>query len=177
MNALQDIRIRRLDIEDAQSLWKAVRESLAELQPWMPWCHPAYAIEESRAWLETQVAAFDEGTAYEFAIVSGSGQYLGGCGLNQLDKANRRANLGYWVRTSASNLGVAGRAVCLIRDWAFQNTNLIRLEIVIAMGNAASYRVAERCGAIREGILSQRLLLHGAAHDATMFSFTRESAG
>jgi ribosomal-protein-serine acetyltransferase len=78
------------------------------------------------------------------------------------------------VRTSSTNRGVATRAVSLIRDWAFQNTNLVRLEIVIAKDNAASHRVAERCGAIREGTLRHRLLLHGSAHDATMFSFTRE---
>ena len=174
MNSLNDIRIRPLGTEDASHLWEAVRESLAELQPWMPWCHPAYAMEESRAWLETQVAAFREGTAFEFAIVSANGQYLGGCGLNQVDKANHRANLGYWVRTSATNRGVAGRAVCLLRDWAFQNTNFVRLEIVIVVNNAASHRVAEKCGAIREGTLKNRLLLHGSAHDATMLSFARE---
>ena len=143
----------------------------------MPWCHPAYSIDESRSFLELQVKAFEQRTGFGFAIVSNNGAYLGACDLNQIDTANRRANLGYWVRTSATNRGVATRAVCLIRDWAFQNTNFVRLEIVIALGNAASHRVAEKSGAAREGVLRNRLLLHGSAHDATMFSFTRETAG
>ena len=116
---------------------------------------------------------FEQGTAFEFAIVSADGGYLGGCGLNQIDKTNCRANLGYWVRSSATRLGVATTAVRAIRDWAFDRTGLIRLEIVIAVGNFASHRVAEKAGAIREGILRRRLVLHGVAHDATMFSFTR----
>jgi RimJ/RimL family protein N-acetyltransferase len=168
-----DVRIRPYRLDDAALVFEAARESLAELQPWMPWCHPKYSIEESRAWLEAQAPALEQGTAFEFAIVSADGSYLGGCGLNRIDKENRRANLGYWVRTTAAGRGVATAAVRLLRDWGFQNTDLIRLEILIAAGNVASHRVAEKSGATREGTLRSRLLLHGTPHDATLFSFVR----
>lgn len=56
---------------------------------------------------------------------------------------------------------------------AMENTNLIRLEILIAVGNTASQRVAEKVGAVREGILRKRLVLHDEAHDAVMFSLVR----
>jgi ribosomal-protein-serine acetyltransferase len=122
------------------------------------------------------VRAFEQRTAFEFAIVSGDDRYLGGCGLNQIDAVNRRANLGYWVRTSAIRQGVATRAVRAIRDWAFEHTDLLRLEIVVALGNEASQRVAAKSGAIKEGVLRNRLLLHGAIHDATIFSLIRTVA-
>lgn len=167
------VRIRPYRVDDAPLVWEAVRESLAELQPWMPWCHPGYSIDESRGWLETQVRAFEQGSTFEFAIVSADEEYLGGCGLNQIDTVNHRANLGYWVRTSATRRGVACQAVCAIRDWAFQHTGLLRLEVVVAVANAGSQAVAVKTGATREGVLKNRLLLNGAVHDATMFSFTR----
>jgi ribosomal-protein-serine acetyltransferase len=170
---LRDVHIRPYRVADASAIWEAVRESLAELQPWMPWCHPAYSADEARSWLETQVLAFEQRTAFEFAIVSADDRYRGGCGLNQVDVMNRRANLGYWVRTSATRHGVATHAVRSIRDWAFEHTELIRLEVVVATGNIASHRVATKAGATPEGVLKDRLLVHGTAHDATMFSFTR----
>jgi ribosomal-protein-serine acetyltransferase len=169
-----DVRIRRYRVDDAATVLQAAHESIAELEPWMPWCHPNYSMDESQAWLETQATAFEQGTAFEFAIVSASGRYLGGCGLNQIDKANKRANLGYWVRSMETRKGVATVAVGLIRDWAFENTDLVRLEIVIACGNLASHRVAAKAGAAIEGLLTRRLVLHGNVHDATMFSLTRE---
>ena len=167
------VAIRPYRTDDAPVVFAAVQESFAELQPWMPWCHPGYAIYETRSWLELQVAAFRARTAFEFAFTAADGSYLGGGGLNQLDPPNRRANLGYWVRTAAVRRGVATAAVHQLRDWAFAQTDLIRLEIVIAVGNTASQRVAEKSGAIREGVLHRRLVLHGVAHDAAMFSFTR----
>jgi RimJ/RimL family protein N-acetyltransferase len=165
-----EVAIRPYTVEDAAAVFAAARESIAEMSPWMPWCHPDYSIEESRSWLEEQVPAFAAGTAFEFAIVSGAGSYLGGCGINQIDARNRRANLGYWVRSSATGRGVATAAARLACEWAVQHTDLVRLEIVVAVGNARSLRVAEKAGAVREGVLRSRLHLHGTPHDAVMFS-------
>jgi RimJ/RimL family protein N-acetyltransferase len=167
------LRIRPYTLADAQTVVDAVRESIGELQPWMPWCHPRYGLDESKAWLDLQVPAFQRRTAFEFAVVSTDGTYLGGCGVNQLDALNRRANLGYWVRTRATRRGVATAAVALVRDWIFQHTDLIRLEVIVAVDNAASQRVAEKSGAVREGTLRSRLILNGSIHDATMFSMIR----
>jgi ribosomal-protein-serine acetyltransferase len=160
-------------MSDAPFIWEAARESLAELQPWMPWSHPAYAIEETRSWLALQVQAFQQRTTFEFAITADDGRLLGGCGLNQIDALNQRANLGYWVRSSATGRGVATDAVRLTREWGFAHTNLVRLEVLIAVGNSASRRVAEKSGAVYEGTLRSRLVVHGTRHDAAMYAFIR----
>src|SRR5688572_11031094 len=139
----------------------------------MPWCHQGYSIEDSRSWLAIQVPAFQQGTAFEFAIVSADGRYLGGCGLNRIDRENKRANLGYWVRSSARGRGVATAAVHLIREWGFRNTDFICLELVIPVGNVASHRVAVKSGEPRDGTLRSRLLVHGICHDTAIFSFIR----
>jgi ribosomal-protein-serine acetyltransferase len=172
-----DVHIRPYMLDDAPALFDATQESLVELRAWMPWpcCYPEYSIEQSRSLLEVQVTAFQEGSAFEFAIVSADGGYLGGCGLHQIDKAAHRANLGYWVRSSGVGRGIATTAVRLIHKWAFQNTDLLRLELVVAVGNLASHRVAEKSGATREGDLINRVLIHGTLHDATMYSFMRSN--
>ena len=167
------IRIRPYRPDDARAIWEAARESLAELRPWMPWCHRDYSIDESRSWLAVQVPAFQQRTAFEFAITADDGTYLGGCGLNQIDALNQRANLGYWVRSSAAGKGVATTAATLTRDWGFANTDLERIEILAAVGNVASRRVAEKAGAVYEGTLRSRLLVHGTRHDAAMYAFVR----
>ena len=173
MNATADVRIRPYVLEDAAMLHEAVIESVAELQPWMTWAHAGYTWDEARAWLEVQVPAFEARTEFQFAIVSSLGEYLGACGLNHLDTLNRRANLGYWVRSRATRSGVATRAVGLLSEWAFNQTNLVRLEILAARENGPSRRVAVKSGAFEEGTLRKRLLLNGVFHDAVMYSILR----
>src|SRR4051812_4812997 len=142
------VKIRPYTLDDAPALYEAVRESVRDLGAWMPWCHESFSIDESREWVAGRIPAFESGSSFEFAIVANDGRYLGGCGLNQLDKEHRRANLGYWVRSSALRRGVATNAAHLLRDWGFQHTDLIRLELVIAVGNVASQGVARKSGAV-----------------------------
>lgn len=169
-----EVAIRPYRIEDAPALLEAAMESVPEAYPFMPWCHPGLALEEMRTWIDAQVSAREAGTAYEFVILSPGGRFLGGCGLNQIDPANRRANLGYWVRTSERGRGVATAAVRHLVRWGFENTDLVRLEVLVSTENKGSLRVAEKSGAWREGILRKRLMLHGTAHDAVVFSFVRD---
>jgi RimJ/RimL family protein N-acetyltransferase len=167
------IKIRPYVSGDAQSLFEAAQESLSSVGAWLWWCTPDFTLEAARSWVDQQALAFPSKSEFEFAILSESGRYLGGCGLNAIDKRNARANLGYWVRSSVSGQGVATAAVRELVNWAFSNTDLVRLEIVIAKGNSASLRVAEKLGAVHEGILRQRLQIHGMFQDSALFSILR----
>lgn len=168
------VSIRPYQPSDAEILYEAAKESVAEVQPFLPWCHPEYMIDEARSWIQLQVEQFRFGKECQFVIVSTEGSFLGGCGLNGIDQENRRANLGYWIRSSETRRGAATAATRLLVSWAFDNTDLSRLEIVVSTVNIASLRVAAKAGAVHEGTLRRRLLLHGVAHDAVLFSFVRK---
>ena len=158
--------------DDVQHLYEAACESVAELSPWLPWCHPGYRIEDSREWVERCAVRWDEGEAYNFAICDAqNGTYLGGCGLSITSPASGIANLGYWVRTGQTRQGVATAATRLLARFGFEELSLNRVEIVVAIENRVSLRVAEKAGATREGLLRNRLVDSEAAHDAVMHSF------
>jgi RimJ/RimL family protein N-acetyltransferase len=169
-----DVLIRPYRIDDPPALYDAAVESVQEIYPFMPWCHPNLSVNELWKWVNDQISAFTAASQFEFVIESETGRLLGACGVNRIDRENRRANIGYWVRSSATRQGVASKAVKKLVDWAYQNTDLIRLEIVVSCQNYASLRAAEKSGAVREGLLQKRLLIHGKPHDAVIFSFTRD---
>lgn len=168
------IAIRPYELSDANDVYQAINESLSEMKAWMPWCHSGYSVHDAINWIMEQDVQRERGMAYEFAIVGPERQYLGGCGINQISQEYRMANLGYWVRTSATEQGVATRAVQLLSQWALTSTDLIRLELVIATTNTVSLRVAEKAGALLEGLQRARLMLDGKPHDAMMYSIIRD---
>ena len=170
---LSDLTIRPFQIDDVPALYEAVRESITDLRPWMPWCHSEYAISETETWVEKQIAAFEARREFHFAILFGNCRIVGACGLNAIQQGNRLANLGYWVRSSARKRGFATQSTRLLAQWAFQNTDLDRLEILVSIRNHPSLRVAAKAGAIWEGVLRGRLRLHGELHDAVLFSILR----
>lgn len=86
--------------------------------------HERYPLDEARQWIGIQKELADQVIAYEFAIHDEADCFLGGCGINQISKANRFANLGYRVRTSAMGRGVAPAAARLVAEYAFRETDL-----------------------------------------------------
>jgi RimJ/RimL family protein N-acetyltransferase len=156
-------------------LLAAAIESSADVYRWLPWCRPDYVREDAAEWVSLQTRCSSSNAGFEFVISDGRSRFLGACGLNHILEPHRMANLGYWVRSSESDRGVASAAVRLLADWAFANTGLQRLEILAATENTRSQRVAQRAGASREGILRSRLLCHGRFHDAVVYSIVRES--
>jgi ribosomal-protein-serine acetyltransferase len=158
-------------VSDIDSLYEAVRESISEISEWMPWCHPDYSIKESRTWIESQPDKWEKGEEYNFAISYNTGSlYLGGCGLRIIDRNIGIANLGYWVRTSQTKKGIATAATLLLTRFAFNELRLNRVEFTVAVDNQASLRVVEKVGAIKEGILRNKLTKRNTPCDAVMFS-------
>ncbi len=170
-----NIAIRPYQPGDAILIYEAAHESIADIYPWMPWCHPGYTLEESEKWLETCLSEREAKRAFDFAIYEESThQFLGAVAINQLHPGHQFANLGYWVRSSCTGHGIAVAAVRLCAQFGFDELKLRRLEILTAAGNVRSQRVAEKAGATREGVLRQRLNISGVWHDAIMFSLIPE---
>jgi ribosomal-protein-serine acetyltransferase len=165
------IMLRPYRESDSEESYRAIKESSAEISVWLPFAHKDYSLKENRDWVKQRPADWKKGTGYEFAIFDAKdGTMIGGCGINGIDRANRRANLGYWVRTSHTGNGVATAATLLLAKWGFEVLKLTRIEILVAAGNERSLRVAEKVGARREGILRNRIVIDGRAHDAVMHS-------
>jgi len=157
------ITLRPPEPADAAEIANAVQTSLPELEPWMPWASAAYDEQAARDWM-----AFPG--EHPFVIVDDHELVVGTCGLNGIDEQNRRANLGYWLRSDHTGRGIATAATRLLADYGITALGLQRLEIVMSVHNAPSRRVAERVGASYEGVLRSRLMLRGVAHDAHSYS-------
>jgi ribosomal-protein-serine acetyltransferase len=163
--------LRPPQMEDAEAIYEAVHVSVSELMPWMDWCSPDYSIEDTLGRLKTLPRIWDDGEAYDFAIIDAeSSQLLGLCGINQIIRRHQFANLGYWVRSVRTGAGIATEAAQLLAQFGFQEVGLQRVEIVVGAENWASRRVAEKAGAQFEGVMRKRIKIGDRYIDAAMFS-------
>src|SRR6266566_877624 len=74
--------IRPFTETDADDLVEAVRESYAEVSPWMVWCRPDYSNEHAATWIRATIAGRATGASYDFAVFDASGTFAGVCGVN-----------------------------------------------------------------------------------------------
>ncbi len=174
-STIDAVMIRPYKKEDAEDLYLAARESIYEVHPWLPWCHPDYSRKESEQWIARCDEAWKKGVEFHFVIThTATGRFLGGVGINQINITHRYANLGYWVRSSETGKGVTTAAAILAARFGFQKLNLGRIEILVARENKASLRVAEKTGARREGVLRNRLIVNDHVMDAVLYALIPE---
>lgn len=163
--------IRPFCINDAEAFAAAVRESVATVGPWLPWCHADYVTKEARAWIGQCAVRLNMGFSYDLGIfMEDCATLLGSVAINQVDHVHNAGNIGYWVRERMQQHGVATRAARAMAKYGFDTLHLTRLEIVTAEGNRASRAVAEKLGATLECIARNRLFVRGAPLDAAVYS-------
>ena len=147
---------------------------MAEVAPYETWCHAGYTLDEAADYAGWWDKAWEKGSAYYFAVTDATtGRYLGSCGLCPVETEHATAGLGFWVRTPDTGRGVATSAARLVADAAFAHLGLNRLELLIAVDNTASRRVAEKLGAAYEGTLRKRLVLPAGPTDMAMYALVR----
>ncbi|MGB7875687.1 MAG: GNAT family protein [Anaerolineales bacterium] len=171
----ESILIRPYQMNDARPCFDAILESMDELMPWMFWCHTDITYPEIEDWVKSRPGAWLDDISYEFAIIdSRQGSFIGNCGLVHVDLQNRKAELGYWMRTSQTRKGFATQASKLALKFAFDVLQLNRVEIIVETKNMASQKVAEKLGAKMEGLMRQRLHIHDTFRDAILYAVLAE---
>lgn len=135
-----------------------------------------YTDADARAWVRGEpVAVEPPGDRVSFAIASADddSQLLASMSIMRIFRGGT-GEIGYWVAPWARAKGVATRAVRLLARWSFGEFELRRIELVIAVENTGSNRVAEKAGFTREGVLRQYRENKGVWRDHYMWSLLRE---
>lgn len=100
---------------------------------------------------------FETGHLFQWGVTLADGdELIGTATLAEIDRANRRAEIGFAFRRDAWGRGLAGDAVRVLIDFAFGPFGLHRLEADVDPDNAAALRLLERQGFTREGHLRER---------------------
>lgn len=139
---------------DGPELHAAIKESLGELSPWMPWPREHTTVEDSEASARrARVAFLDRSELRLHLYLKGTGTLIGSSGLQRIDWGVPKFEIGYWCRTGFTGRGYATEAVRAITAFAFDALGARRVEVRCDSRNLPSARVAERAGFRLEGEL------------------------
>lgn len=123
----------------------AIRESLPELKPFLPWATDGYDVEDSRAFIAMSADDWEKGVAYNYAIFTVAGEFAGGIGL-MTRMGPDVLEIGYWTRTAYAGRGLMTTAVQALTRVALTLPGIERVAIRHDAGNAASAAVAIKAG-------------------------------
>ncbi|SDD39699.1 Protein N-acetyltransferase, RimJ/RimL family [Geodermatophilus telluris] len=135
---------------DAEAVQAALTDPATDL-----WSNPGRVrtLEDARYWVARR-ADWSEGTQATWAVADAAGGRLcGSVSLHSIDLVQGDAEVGYWAVPAVRGRGLTARAVDAAVRWGFTALLLDRVELVHAVDNPASGRVAAKAGFTLEGRL------------------------
>jgi [ribosomal protein S5]-alanine N-acetyltransferase len=137
-----------------------------------------YTAGDFENWLKSvEEITQQQGRALHLAIRDPNGLLIGGLGFNgfQLGKSHR-AEIGYWLAKPYWGRGIMTAVVRAATTLAFSELGLAKLTAHVFPGNAASARVLEKCGFVREGYFRQHFVKDGKFLDGVAFGLVKDQA-
>ncbi|MFD5133177.1 GNAT family N-acetyltransferase [Streptomyces olindensis] len=130
--------------------------------------------EEVADWIRDWHQAWEEEREAQWAVVdAGSGALLGRVALREIRLDDGTAEVAYWTVPEARGRGVAARATTALTRWALDEVGFHRLELLHAVRNEASCRVATSTGYALEGTKRSAALQPDGWHDMHLHARVR----
>jgi RimJ/RimL family protein N-acetyltransferase len=136
--------------------------------------HFPYPEGTAARWIAQHPEAWISGRAAIFAIsLKRTGLVLGAIGL-EIEVADERAELGYWIDPAFWSRGYASEAAQAVVEFGFRQLGLNRIMAEHMVHNPASGRVLEKVGFRPEGLLRQHARKWGRFYDVAVLGLVRE---
>jgi RimJ/RimL family protein N-acetyltransferase len=164
---------------DGLQVFEAIRESLAELRPWMPWATEGHTLQDAEAFARRSHAQWHlREELYVAVCARDTGRFLGSSGLHVIDWDVPWFEVGYWLRTSAVGKGYATESARLVLGLAFERLGANRVDLRCDTRNERSAAVARRLGFAFEGTRrNDSRDTAGHLRDTHLFAMTAEAYG
>jgi RimJ/RimL family protein N-acetyltransferase len=116
--------------------------------------HPVTNAAELATFVEDALRLQDAGTALPFATIEReSGRAVGSTRFGNIDRANRRLEIGWtWIARPWQRSAINTEAKLLMLTHAFETLGAIRVEFKTDLLNTQSRAALARLGAVEEGI-------------------------
>jgi RimJ/RimL family protein N-acetyltransferase len=165
------ITLSKYSLLDVVPIYQAIKNSYNEIAPWVSWLHSGYNQKDVEEFVNIQILNWNNNEEFSFTIKDKEYNVLGVINLHIFDQNNNVASIGYWMDTQFCRNGICTQALKLLVDNSFKYLNLNRIEVIVAVSNLASQRVAEKAGAEMESIQKKRVNPNGFPQDAKMYVF------
>ena len=165
------LQLRPFTRSDAAALF-SLHSNAHVLRYWdaPPWSER----ERAERFIATCRQMAEEGSGARLAIERvGDGVFIGWCGLTRWNPDYRSASMGYCLDEAAWGRGYATEAARAVLQWAFDTLDLNRVQAETDTRNAASARVLEKLGFMREGTLRENCIVNGEVSDSWVYGLIR----
>jgi RimJ/RimL family protein N-acetyltransferase len=137
----------------------------------LPWVE-GYDRGFAQRFIRESVSSWAEQRAYDFTVrtLENLDRHVANVSVWPTSVQNQVGEVGYWVRTAETGRGYGTEAAAVAIGIGFNELDLHKIVLRIAVGNKGSERIAEKLGFSYEGVLRDEVKVAGRWLDHTSWS-------
>jgi len=141
--------LRRINQLDAAEVFDLIDKNRKHLRTWLPFIDTTYSVNNTHSFIEGLQKPYCQEMVF---TVCYNDSITGLIGFKDIDKANMRLEIGYWISKQDEGKGIVTDCCRTIIEKAFAKMNINRVQIKCGIGNERSSNVPKRLGFKFEGI-------------------------
>lgn len=167
----QRVVLRELTETDASDVFAYASER--EVTRFLSW-GPSKTLEESRSYIRRCRSEQEAGTSLTLGTeLKAERRIIGAVSLFNLLYEHSVGELGFILNRRFWGQGLSLEMIGLILHYGFTVMRLERIESWVPLDNVRSWRILERIGMVREGILRRHRLYRGEPKDRVVYGLLR----
>lgn len=158
--------------EDAEECFQLVDRNRDYLKKWLPWVDGTLSAEDTKKYIIECREKFEKKETADFGIWY-ENRWVGSMGFNNINLANERAEIGYWLDAEQQGKGIMTACVEALLRYGFEELKLHRIQIRCAAINEKSKAIPERLGFKLEGTIREDHRIDGKFCDGLIFGLLK----
>lgn len=162
------IELRYPQMKDAESFFRILNEGKFDFY----YATIPESIEAEKEWIKRREYKRENNLEYNYVIIYDN-NVVGGCEIRIFEESPHIGELGYFIDRNYFNKGIVTEVVRILEKIAFDELELIRLEIRMDPENKASEKVAIKNNFQKEGTLKKVVEFQGEYYDNLLYAKIR----
>jgi ribosomal-protein-serine acetyltransferase len=167
-----EIEIELLQQQHKEELFDLIDDNREHLRKWLLWVDKRKSVQDFEPIIPIWITNYANNNGFD-AGIRYNGTLVGMIGLHFIDWKNKTTSIGYFISEKAQGKGIVTRSVGALVNYLFEEMDLNRIEVEVAVNNRKSIAIPERLGFIREGVKRDGQWLYDHYEDLILFSLLK----
>lgn len=169
----KEIGMTGLKMGSAREIFEKVMASRDYLDQWLPWVEDVKGVDDIKEYIRQANSKKCPKHDEVFEIRVGK-DFAGMVALKEIDRQNKKAEVGYWLSKEYSGKGIMIRSCLALLRYAFEDLALNKIFIKCSVENIRSCNIPKQLQFTFEGIEREGEFLHNKFVDLKVYSMLKK---
>lgn len=168
-----ELVLKAISLASSRTIFDSINSSRSHLRKWLPFIDQTKSVNDTRSFIKSVLNSNCLKKDLLFEIWH-QAEFAGLIALKEIDYANLKLEIGYWLDEGKTGKGIMLRSCQSLISYSFNELNMNRISIKVAIGNEKSTAIPIALDFYQEGIERKGELINNCFNDLLVFSMLKK---